>query len=61
MKLNKWTQIILVATSILTLAACSSHRRPDQASINAANSSYRGAHASGLGHERLRMKLAAEP
>ena len=50
MKLNKWIQIILVSTSILTLAACSSHRKPNQSAINAANSSY-GAHASGLGHE----------
>lgn len=49
MKLNKWTQIILVGTGILTLAACSSHKRPDGSTVSAANSSYRGAHASGLG------------
>lgn len=53
MKLNKWMQIILVCSSILTLAACSSHKKPDQSAINAANASYRngGAEASGLGRE----------
>jgi len=56
MKLKKWGQVILVGISILTLAACSSHRTPpNESAINEANSAYRtgagGAHASGLGHE----------
>lgn len=50
MKLNKWIQIILVGSSILTLAACA-HRSANNSGVNAANASYRGAHASGYGHE----------
>lgn len=45
-------QIVLISSSILTLAACSSHKKPDQSAINAANASYsNGAEASGLGRE----------
>lgn len=51
MKLNKWIQIILVGSCVLTLAACSSHRKPNQSAINEANGSYNGARASGLGDE----------
>lgn len=49
MKINKLTKMILAGMSILTLAACS-HKRPNQSSIDMANSSYNGAHASGLGN-----------
>lgn len=54
-QLKQWTQIILIG-SILTLAACSSHRTPpSEAAINEANSAYGagagGAQASGLGQE----------
>src|SRR5690348_14212454 len=52
MEFKKWMQVILVSCSILTLAACSSHKKPDQSAINAANASYNnGAEASGLGSE----------
>lgn len=52
MELKKWIKVVLVGCGILTLAACSSHKRPDQSAINAANASYRnGAEASGLGDE----------
>jgi len=51
MKLNKGIQIILIACSILVLAACS-HKRPNQSSINAANAAYgQGAESSGIGDE----------
>ena len=40
MKLTKWVQIVLISSSILTLAACSSHKKPDQSAINAANAAY---------------------
>lgn len=52
MKINKWIKIILIGSSILSLAACSSHKKPDQSAINAANASYsNGAESSGIGHE----------
>jgi peptidoglycan-associated lipoprotein len=61
MKLSKW-QVGLVVCSIITLTACSSHRRQDQAAINASNAAYgstadqgAGAYASGLG-DRTRFK-----
>jgi peptidoglycan-associated lipoprotein len=52
MKLNKWIQIILVSSCVITLAACA-HKKPDQSAINAANASYSndGAESSGLGRE----------
>lgn len=50
MKLNKWIQVILIGSSIITLAACSSHKKPDHSAITAANESY-GANASGIGRE----------
>jgi peptidoglycan-associated lipoprotein len=40
MKLKQWTQIILVGCSIITLAACSTHRNRDGSAINDANSAY---------------------
>lgn len=52
MKLNKWIKVALIGSSILTLAACSSHKKPDQNAINAANAAYaNGAESSGVGHE----------
>lgn len=53
MRNKKWLQIILVSSAMITLAACSSHKRQDQSAIDAANASYGrpGAHASGLGDE----------
>ncbi|VVC75302.1 Peptidoglycan-associated lipoprotein [Aquicella siphonis] len=53
MEIKKWMQMVLVGCSVLTLAACSSHKKPDQSAIDAANAAYSngGAHASGLGHE----------
>jgi peptidoglycan-associated lipoprotein len=51
MKLNQWTKIIVTASCVVMLASCSSHKKPDQSAINAANASYRnGAEASGLGN-----------
>lgn len=50
MKLNKWMQVILIGSSIVTLAACSTHKKPDHSAVMAANESY-GANASGIGHE----------
>jgi len=50
MKLNKWMQVVLVSSSVLTLAACSSHKKPNGSDVYAANSAY-GAEASGLGRE----------
>ncbi|MBX3709067.1 MAG: OmpA family protein [Gammaproteobacteria bacterium] len=54
MKLRKWVHVILVGSAMITLAACSSHRKQDQSAIDAANASYsrhRGVAASGLGAE----------
>lgn len=54
MKLKTWMNVILVSTSILALAACSSAKKPrDQSSINEANASYSNGEAqtSGLGEE----------
>lgn len=53
MKLKQWMKVILIGSSILTLAACSSHRHRDTAAINDANSSYNSeeAQSSGLGEE----------
>lgn len=48
--MTTWTKVVLIGCSILTLAACSSHRRPNSASIQAANSAY-GARASGIGSD----------
>jgi peptidoglycan-associated lipoprotein len=51
MKLKKWIQITLVASSILALTACSHMRRSqDQAAVNEANAAY-NAQTSGLGEE----------
>lgn len=52
MKLKQWIKVILIGTSMVTLAACSSHRHRDSAAINDANSSYNDeAQSSGLGDE----------
>ncbi|RDI41818.1 OmpA family protein [Aquicella lusitana] len=53
MKLKKWIQIILVSSSVITLAACSSKHKnaADNAAINDANNAYVGAQSSGLGEE----------
>lgn len=52
MKLNKWIKVILIGSSLLTLAACSSARRHDQSAVNDANASYNSdAQSSGLGQE----------
>lgn len=53
MKLKQWIQVILIGSSILTLAACSSHKHRDTAAINDANSSYSSeeAQSAGLGEE----------
>ena len=53
-KLKQWTRIILVGSSIVALAACSSaHKRDqDQSAVNEANAAYGGgAQSSGLGSE----------
>ncbi len=53
MKLKKWMQVLLVTSSIITLAACSSARKTNnETAINDANSAYgEGAQSSGLGEE----------
>ena len=53
MKLKQWINVILIGSSILTLAACSSHKHRDSAAINDANSAYNSdeAQSSGLGEE----------
>ncbi len=54
MQLKKWIQIILITSSILTLAACSSaHKNRNPAAVSDANAAYGsgGAQASGLGDE----------
>jgi peptidoglycan-associated lipoprotein len=55
MNLKKWIKVILVSSSIITLAACSSaHKNQDQSAVNEANAAYSsndGAQASGLGDE----------
>ncbi len=49
MKTKSWIKIILVACSVLTLAACATKHRNDQ-SVNDANAAYNdNAQASGLG------------
>jgi peptidoglycan-associated lipoprotein len=51
-KLNHIAKIILVGTLIVSLAACTSHKRRDAMAINDANASYgAGAEATGLGEE----------
>ena len=53
MNLRKWMQVILVGSSIITLAACSARKHDDSAAIDQANSAYSNsdAQASGLGQE----------
>jgi len=54
MKLKQWIRIILISGSIMTLAACSSTRKPthDESAIDNANAAYNeGAQSSGLGEE----------
>lgn len=54
MKINQWIKIILVGSSLLTLAACSHKRSQDMSSVNDANAAYSDngeAQASGLGEE----------
>lgn len=57
MNLKHWMKVIMVSSSIITLAACSSaHKNPDQSAVNEANAAYSnngngGAEASGLGRE----------
>jgi peptidoglycan-associated lipoprotein len=54
MKLNNWMKLLLVGGSMLALAACSSHKKPnDQYAVNEANAAYNNgeAQASGLGEE----------
>jgi peptidoglycan-associated lipoprotein len=54
MKLKQWTQVIVVACSVLTLAACSSaHKKNNNWAMNDTNSAYSGddAQAQGLGEE----------
>ena len=51
MKLKRWIQICLISGSILSLAACSSHKKAmDEAAIDDANAAYNSrTQASGLG------------
>lgn len=53
MEFKKWMRIVLVGCSVLTLVACSSHKKPNQSAIDAANAAYSngGAQSSGLGRE----------
>lgn len=51
MKLKKWIKVLLISSSVLTLAACHSARKPtDDSAVNDANAAY-GAQASGYGDE----------
>ena len=57
MNLKKWIQITLtnsmMVALMVTVAACSSHKRRDASAINEANAAYSdGAQASGVGEER---------
>lgn len=50
MKLKQWMQLAAISAGIITLAACSTHKKQDDAAINDANASYsEGAQSSGLG------------
>ncbi len=51
MKLQPWIKIVLVGTSILTLAACSTGRKHNQDAVNGENSAYSDASTSGVGDE----------
>lgn len=52
MKLKQWIKVALIGASIITLAACSTHKKRDQSEINDANAAYAdGTQASGLGEE----------
>jgi peptidoglycan-associated lipoprotein len=55
MKLKQWLQVILVGSSILVLASCSTKhaKGSDAGAIYGANSAYgnKGAHAAGLGND----------
>jgi peptidoglycan-associated lipoprotein len=50
--LKKWIQVILVGSCIVTLAACSTGRKPqDGTAVDDANAAYNEAQSSGLGDE----------
>lgn len=52
MKLKKWIQIVLVSSSVLTLAACSStHKYRDGGAVDDANAAYSDAQSNGAGEE----------
>jgi peptidoglycan-associated lipoprotein len=54
MKLSKWIQILVIGSSVIGLAACSSYKKQDQHAVRAANAAYSGqdgARGSGLGYE----------
>lgn len=53
MSLKKWIQVGLIGISVVTLAACSAHRRnEDMSAVNDANAAYNSdAQSSGLGDE----------
>ena len=50
MKLKQWVQVILVGSLVVSLAACTTHKRRDALAINEANTSYGSdAQSSGVG------------
>lgn len=53
MKFNQWIKLILIGSSMMALAACTSaHKRPSDSAINEANAAYNeDAQSSGLGQE----------
>ena len=51
MKLKQWIKVLLLSSSMMTLAAChSAHKNVDDSAVNDANAAY-GAQSSGLGRE----------
>lgn len=48
MTIVKWIKALFLIAALVTVAACSSHKKQDSSSINDANAAYNGAEASGV-------------
>src|SRR5579863_1563159 len=50
MRIMKWIQLVLLVGALVSVAACSSHKKHDDGAVNDANAAYNnGAEASGMG------------
>lgn len=62
MKVTKWIKTVLLVSALVSVAACSSHKKHDDGAVNDANSAYNGgAEASGVnGDERFGDEAGGE-